>query len=105
MKYVIVESGGKQYKAAEGSMISVDLLPTEAGDEITLDQVLLVSDADNVTVGTPVVKGAVVKATVMEHYKGRKILVFHYKSRENYRKKSGHRQQYTRLRVDSIVME
>lgn len=105
MKYVIIESGGKQFTAVEGGVISVDLLPQEVGDVITLDQVLLVVDEDKVLVGTPVVKGAVVKAKVLEHYKGRKILIFHYKSRENYRKKAGHRQQYTRLQVESISVE
>jgi large subunit ribosomal protein L21 len=105
MKYVVVESGGKQYNAVEGGLISVDRLQQEVGDLITLDQVLLVVDEENVMVGTPVVKGASVKVKVVEHYKGRKILVFHYKSRENYRKKSGHRQQYTRLQVESILVE
>ncbi len=105
MKYVIVECGGKQYRAAEGSLVSVDRLPGNVGDPVTLDQVLLVADDDKFLVGTPLVKGAVIKAKIVEHYKGKKILVFHYKSRENIRKRSGHRQQYTRLQVESIQVE
>jgi large subunit ribosomal protein L21 len=105
MKYAIIEAGGKQYRAEEGKLITVDLLPAQIGDEIVLDQVVLLVDGDSVTVGTPYIKGASCKTTVDDQIKGKKILVFKYKPRINYRKKSGHRQKYTRLMVESIVME
>jgi large subunit ribosomal protein L21 len=103
MKYAIVESGGKQYKAVEGGTIEVDLLKVEAGDEIKLDQVLLVSDGEDVSVGTPTVSGAHIEATVAGAVKARKIVVFKYKAKERYRAKTGHRQGYTRLQIDKIV--
>ena len=105
MKYAIVESGGKQYKAVEGAMIEVDKLPYEVGDSIKLEQVLLVSDDDHVAVGAPVVKGSVVNATVLGQVKGEKLIIYHYRAKERIRTKTGHRQQYTRLKIDSIVME
>jgi len=102
MQYAIVESGGKQYKAVPGGTIEVDRLSHPEGAQIELDQVLLVADGEKVTVGTPTVKGAKVKATVEEHFKGRKVIVFKYIPRERYRRRRGHRQQYTRLRIDAI---
>ncbi len=105
MKYVIVEAGGKQYKAVEGGVITVDLLPKEVGDAVTLEDVLLAVDGKKVVVGTPTIKGAKVQTKVLEHYKGRKILVFKYKARQNYRIKTGHRQRYTRLQVETISVE
>lgn len=105
MKYAIVEAGGKQYRAEEGKLVTVDLLAAEIGAEIVLDKVVLIVDGESVTVGTPYIKGAIVKTTVDDQIKGKKILVFKYKPRINYRKHTGHRQKYTRLLVDSIVME
>ena len=105
MKFVIIEQGGKQYRAAEGETIEVDRLPNEEGESLTLEDVLLSVDDDKVTVGTPVVKGAKVKATVLDHFKGRKILVFKYRPKQRYRVKNGHRQQYTRLLIESIETE
>ncbi len=105
MKFAIVESGGKQYRAIEGESLEVDRLPLEAGEEIVLDRVLLVSDEEKVSVGTPTVKGASVKATVVDHIKGPKIAVFRYRPKKRYRVKTGHRQQYTHLKVESIEME
>jgi large subunit ribosomal protein L21 len=99
MKYVIVESGGKQYKAVEGGVIDVDRLQLAAGESINLDDVLLLVDGDNVTVGTPVVKGITVSAKVVEHFKGEKTVNFHYKPKKRIRQKTGHRQQYTRLAI------
>jgi large subunit ribosomal protein L21 len=103
MKYAIVESGGKQYKAVEGETIEVDRLPLEIGSSVELDQVLLVANDGNVSVGTPVVKGAMVKATVADQVKGRKVLVYKYKTRVRYRRKKGHRQHYTRLQINEIL--
>ena len=103
MKYAIVESGGKQYKAVEGATIDVDLLPLEVGKTIDLSDVLLVSDEDTILVGTPTVEGAKISATVVAQIKAPKVIVFKYKSRQRYRVKQGHRQKYTRLAVDEIV--
>lgn len=105
MKYAIVEDGGKQYKVIEGNTIEVDRFPSEVGEEIDLARVLLVVDNDEVTVGTPLVSGAKVQATVVSQFKGPKIVVFKYKPRKRYRVKTGHRQRYTRLMIDSIIME
>jgi large subunit ribosomal protein L21 len=103
MKYVILESGGKQYKAVEGSMIEVDLLPVEPGKSINLEEVLLLVDGDSITVGAPIIKGASVKVKVVEHFKGEKTYNFHYKPKKRIRQKTGHRQSYTRLAVEKIV--
>jgi len=105
MKYAIFEDGGKQYKAVEGITIDVDLYASEVGDQIDLDRVLLVADGDQVTVGTPTISGAKVLATVAEHVKGPKLIVFKYKPKKHYRVKTGHRQKYTRLMINSIVVE
>ncbi|MCL4562855.1 MAG: 50S ribosomal protein L21 [Chloroflexi bacterium] len=105
MKYAIIESGGKQYKAVEGSQIEVDLLQLQPGESCVLDQVLLVVDDEAVSVGAPTVKGAHVQATVVGHTKGPKIVVFKYRPKKHYRVKTGHRQQYTRLQVESISLE
>jgi large subunit ribosomal protein L21 len=105
MKYAIVESGGKQYKAVEGSTIEVDLLTAEAGQQVKLDSVLLLVDGEQVAVGTPMVAGVAVDTTVVGHFKGPKIVVFHYSPKKRIRKKQGHRMQYTRLLVKSIETE
>ena len=105
MKYAIVEDGGKQYKAVEGGTIDVDRFTSEIGDQLDLERVLLVVNDDQVTVGTPLVQGAKVQATVVEQVKGKKVVVFKYKPKKRYRVKSGHRQQYTRLMIDSIAVE
>jgi large subunit ribosomal protein L21 len=105
MKYAIVESGGKQYRAVEGGILEVDRLPVEIGDSVALDSVLLFVDDDDVSVGTPLVKGVTIQAKVIEHNKGPKVVVFKYRPKKRYRVKTGHRQQYTRLQVDTIDME
>jgi large subunit ribosomal protein L21 len=105
MKYAIVESGGKQYRAEEGSIIEVDLLPNQEGEQIVLENVYLVSNDGSITVGTPVVKGAKVITKVVTHFKGPKLIVFKYRPKKHYRVKTGHRQQYTRLQIEAIEME
>jgi large subunit ribosomal protein L21 len=105
MKYAILECGGKQYKAVEGSTIEVDRMNIEAGQEIKLDSVLLVVDGESVKVGTPSVKGAAIKATVEEEFKGPKLVVFKYRPKKRIRVKTGHREKYTRLMINSIEME
>lgn len=103
MKYAIVQSGGKQYRAVEGATLEVDRLSIEPTSEYHFDEILLVSDDDKVQVGAPSLSGAKVKAVVVEHIRGPKIRVFHYKSKMRYRKTQGHRQEYTRVRVEKIV--
>ena len=102
MKYAIVESGGKQYKAVEGEPIEVDRLPVNTGEKVGLERVLMLVDGEEFTVGTPTVDGVQVNTTVMDHFKGPKIIVFKYSPKKRIRVKSGHRQQYTRLMVDAI---
>jgi large subunit ribosomal protein L21 len=103
MLYAIVESGGKQYKAVEGSYIEVDLLPDEVGKKKTFDKVLLLVDDEKVEVGTPYLSNVSVDTTILEHFKGPKIVVFKYRAKERYRVKTGHRQKYTRVMVESIA--
>ena len=105
MKYAIVESGGKQYKAVEGATIEVDLLTAEAGQQVVLDKVLLLVDGDLISVGTPAVKGAQVTAKVVDHIKGPKLIVFKYSPKKRIRVKTGHRQQYTLLKIETIEVE
>ena len=105
MKYVILESGGKQYKAVEGSMVDVDLLPVDDGQSLSLSTVLLVADGDQVAVGTPLVKGAKLQTTVVGTEKGPKVVIFKYSPKKRIRVKTGHRQQYTRLKIEKIEME
>lgn len=105
MKYAIVESGGKQYRAVEGSTIEVDRLNAEIGQDVDLGSVLLLVDGDQVSVGAPLVNKAKVSATVVDHVKGPKIVIFHYRAKKRIRKKGGHRQQYTRLKVNTIEVE
>lgn len=99
--FAIVQTGGKQYKVSENDIISVEKLENAVGDKVTLD-VLLVSDNGKVVAGNPVVKGAVCEAEVVAHGKGDKIVVFKYKPKKNERKKQGHRQPFTQLKILSI---
>jgi len=103
--YAIIESGGRQYRAEEGHSFSVEKLPYEVGQQIELDKVLLLANDDEVKIGQPVVDGVTIKATVVEQYRGKKILVWKYKPKKRYRRRQGHRQYYTRLRIDEIVVE
>jgi large subunit ribosomal protein L21 len=103
--YAIVETGGKQYRVRPGDTIAVERLPGEPGDTLDLERVLLVSgDGDETRLGTPALDGAVVRAEVIEHARGEKIIVFRYKSKVRYRRRTGHRQPLTRLRIKDIVL-
>jgi large subunit ribosomal protein L21 len=102
MKYAIVESGGKQYRAVEGATLEVDRLPVEAGENVKLEQTLLLADGESITVGTPLVVDSPVWTTVIEHFKGEKVTIFNYSPKKRIRVKTGHRQNYTRLRVEQI---
>ena len=105
MKYAIVEDGGKQYKAVEGATIEVDYFPAEAGEPVDLERVLMVVEDGKVNVGKPLVTGAKVQASVVSQVKGPKIVVFRYKPKKRIRRKTGHRQKYTRLQIESISLE
>ena len=100
--HAIIETGGKQYKVAEGDTLFIEKLPVEAGEAVTFDKVLAVIDGDNVTVGTPVVEGAKVDASVVKNGKGKKIIVFKYKPKKGYRRTQGHRQPYTKVTIGKI---
>ena len=101
--YAIVETGGKQYRVSPGQVVDVDHIDVDEGAAVELDRVLLLAEGDDVKVGTPTVEGARVMATVQEEGRGRKIIVFRYKPKVRYRRKTGHRQAYTRLLINSIV--
>ena len=102
MRFAIVESGGKQYRAVEGRTIEVDRLPVETGKKFDIERVLLMADGEDVLVGTPTVSGIEVKVTVVDHVKGPKIDRFKYRPKKRIRVRGGHRQQYTLLMVDFI---
>lgn len=101
--YAIIESGGKQYRVAEGDVIEVEKLPLGEGEKVEIDRVLMVSDDQGARIGTPTVKGAKVAATLEGHSRAKKIIV--YKHKKNYHKKQGHRQSLTRLHIDKIGTE
>jgi large subunit ribosomal protein L21 len=103
LMYAVVKTGGKQYRVSPGDSIEVEKLPYEVGAQNDLDQVLLVVNGAGAKVGRPVVKGATVKATVTRQTLGPKVIIFKYRPSKRYRRKRGHRQQYTRLRIDEIV--
>ena len=100
--YAIVKTGGKQIKVSTGDKLRVERLAGEAGDKVSLDEILLIGDGDKVTVGTPLIKDASVEATIVEQKRDRKILVFKKKRRHNYRRKAGHRQHLTVLEITGI---
>ncbi len=102
MKYAIIESGGKQYRAVEGGTLDVDRLSVEPGKKLDLENILLMADGEDVKVGTPVVNGILVRAVVLAHVKGPKVVTFKYRPKKRIRVKSGHRHQYTRLMVEFI---
>ena len=102
--YAVFRTGGKQFRAEPGKKIRVPTMDVEAGGSVTFDDVLLASDGKDVQVGAPMVKGAKVKAEVVGHGRDKKIIVFKRKRRKGYRRKQGHRQGYTEIRVDEILV-
>ncbi|MBD9219733.1 50S ribosomal protein L21 [Anaerotignum sp. MSJ-24] len=102
--YAIIETGGKQYKVTEGSMIKVEKLAVEAGTAYAFDKVLVVSDDNGVKVGAPYVEGAKVNATVIGDGKAKKVIIYKYKPKKGFHKKNGHRQPYTMLKINSIAL-
>ena len=101
--YAVIKTGGKQYRVASGEKLKIEQIPADIGSEIVLDQVLMIADDEAVTVGTPLVSGATVKATVLTHGRGEKVQIFKMRRRKHYQKHQGHRQNYTEIRIDGIA--
>jgi len=101
--YAVIKTGGKQYKVSAGEKLRIESVPAEVGAEITLDEVLLVADGEKVTMGTPLVAGAAVKAKVLSHGRGEKLKIFKLRRRKHFRKTMGHRQNYTEIEVSGIT--
>ena len=99
--YAIIATGGKQYKVAEGDIINVEKLGVAAGEAVTFDQVLAVNNGE-LAIGCPTVEGATVSATVVKEGKGKKVIVYKYKRKTGYHKKNGHRQQFTKVKIEKI---
>jgi large subunit ribosomal protein L21 len=99
--YAIFETGGKQYKAGKGDIVFVEKLDGEPGKLVSFDA-LVVADGDDIKIGTPIVEGAKVRAKIVEHGKEKKVVMFKYKPKRNYRKKQGHRQPFTKIRITSV---
>lgn len=100
--YAIIKTGGKQYKVAEGDSLVIEKLEVAEGETVVFDQVLTYVNEAQVKIGQPLVQGANVKAKVLEHGKGDKILVFKYKAKSNYRRRQGHRQPFTKVQIEKI---
>lgn len=100
--HAIIETGGKQFKVAEGDTLYIEKLSAEAGEAVTFDKVLAVIDGDKATFGTPVVDGAKVEANVVKNGKGKKVIIFKYNPKKGYRRKQGHRQPYTKVTIGKI---
>jgi large subunit ribosomal protein L21 len=103
--YAVVETGGKQYRVEVGQTVDVERLPAEVGESVELGRVLMVSADDGVKIGSPVVSGARVVGDIVAHVRGKKIIVFRYKAKTRYRKKTGHRQSYTRVAIKDIALD
>ena len=101
--YAVVKTGGKQYRVVAGDKLKVEQIPADVGAEVILDQVLLVGEGDNVRLGQPVLAGASVQATVVSHGRHDKVKIFKMRRRKHYQKHQGHRQNYTELKIDTIV--
>jgi len=102
--YAIIASGGKQYKVSEGEIIKLEKIPGEVGSPVSFDQVLLLSNGEDVKVGRPVLENVRVEGHILNHARHKKIIVFKYKRRKGYRRKRGHRQYYTAIKIDRINM-
>ena len=101
--YAVVKTGGKQYKVAPGEKLKVEQIPADVGAEVLLDQVLMIGEGESVRVGQPTVAGATVKAIVVAHGRADKVTIFKMRRRKHYQKHQGHRQNYTEIKIDSIV--
>lgn len=102
--YAIIKTGGKQYRVSEGDVISVEKLNVASGEKIVFDEILIVENNGEIQIGAPVVTGATVEGTVVQQGKEKKIVVFKYKPKKDYRKKQGHRQPFTRVKIEKISL-
>ncbi|MEO8037466.1 MAG: 50S ribosomal protein L21 [Betaproteobacteria bacterium] len=100
--YAVIKTGGKQYRVSAGEKVRIETIDATVGAEVVLDQVLLVADGDNVSVGKPLIAGAAVKATVLSHGRGDKVRIFKHRRRKHYKKQAGHRQNYTEIQISGI---
>ena len=100
--YAVVNTGGKLYKVQKGETLRIEKIPGEVGAQVTFDKVLMVADGENVRVGQPLLEKAAVQASIVEQDRAKKIIIFKYKRRKRYRRKQGHRQPYTAIRIDGI---
>ncbi|OOZ41354.1 50S ribosomal protein L21 [Solemya pervernicosa gill symbiont] len=100
--HAVIKTGGKQYRVAEGDKLRVETLPVEEGSSVEFDQVLMISDGDDIKIGTPVVEGGKVTATVTAHGRGKKIEIIKFRRRKHHRKQMGHRQNYTEVEITGI---
>ncbi len=100
--YAIIKTGGKQYRVSEGDVLQIEKIDAEKDAEVVFEDVLAIVNDGDVTVGKPVVEGAKVTATVVEHGKGEKLFIFKYRAKHNYRKRMGHRQPFTTVKIASI---
>ena len=103
--YAVIKTGGKQFKVTEGDTLKVEKLSTEVGKVLNLNSVLTLVDGDKITIGTPIVKGASVDATVISHGRGDKVKIFKMNRRKGYRKSQGHRQSFTEIKIDKIAVK
>ena len=103
--YAVIRSGGKQYKVSKDDIISVEKLTAEAGDKISIDEVLMISEKDNLILGDPIIKGATVNAEVLEQTRAKKIIVFKKKRRQGYKRRKGHRQHISVIEIESIDLK
>lgn len=101
--YAVIKTGGKQYRVVSGEKLKIESIAADVGSEITLAEVLMVADGDNVSVGTPLIATAKVTATVLSHGRGEKIRIFKMRRRKHYRKTQGHRQNYTEIQIQAIA--
>ena len=100
--YAVIQTGGKQYKVQPGETVYLEKLPGTAGDAIEFDEVLLVADDEQVAVGRPLIEGAKVSGEIVEQGRGQKLIVYKFKRRKNYRRKNGHRQDYTAVKISAV---
>ena len=100
--YAVIKTGGKQYRVAAGEKLKIEQIPADVGAEINLDQILMVGEGESVKIGTPLLSGASVKATVLAQGRHKKVTIFKMRRRKHYQKHQGHRQNYTEIRIDGI---
>ncbi len=101
--YAVIQTGGKQYKVEPGDTVNIETINGSDGDSVEFDEVLLIENDGDVNVGTPLIPGAKVKGTILGHDRGKKLIVFKLKRRKDYRRKNGHRQNYTAVKIDSVL--